>query len=167
MAESSSASIITVALGIAGTLVGAAIGAYASIKGQTIQTERETIFACVAFIDKKEELVRSRAEAFLLAMSDEISFFREHNEFEVRVAREKIAPLQRAAFSLSAYAGPNLALKSLNVVTASDAALMPENPQQLQVAVQNILKATSEWDPAFRAELIELKQRRDSCQKPS
>ncbi|MFN3885717.1 MAG: hypothetical protein ACK4MG_02060 [Aquabacterium sp.] len=165
MAETSS--IITAALGITGTLVGAAIGAYASIKGQSIQTERETVAACVASIDKKEELIRSRAEAFLLAMSDEISFFREHNEFELREAREKIAPLQRAAFSLSAYAGPNLALKSLGVVTASDAALTPENAQQLQSAINGIFKSTSEWDPAFRAELSELKQQRAACQKQS
>lgn len=89
MAESNTFALVASILGVAGTLAGTAVGAYASLKAQSMQTERDEVAACIASIDKKDELLRSKAEAFLVAMSDEISFFREHHEFEVRLAREK------------------------------------------------------------------------------
>jgi hypothetical protein len=146
-----------------GTVVGSIIGGGAVVGSQYMQGQRELNIACQTTFTKQEELLRQRAEIFLVAVSEQISFFRQNNQFEVSKAREKLGEVQKAAFSLSAYASPDLSIKSIAVVTAIDAALDPMQSSDIRSSASRVQEALSSWEISFKLETQALLERRAQC----
>jgi hypothetical protein len=162
VASESPAALKAALYGAVGTFLGAVVGAAAALGGSYFQLKRETVIQCEARTEKQVEVVRTRAEAFAVALSDQISFFRENNEFEVREARRKLGEVQKAAFALSVYAGPELSKSSLLLVGAIDSAVNPSSPQR-GAAIQNLFASAQAWHPMLQAELSSLKSQRAGC----
>lgn len=116
--------IAPVIVGAIGALLGAVIGAGATLKSQSLQSQREMASQCIASNAKREETLRQKAELYVAALSEQVAFFQQNNSFGVRDAREKLADVQKTAFVLSIYAGQDLSSKSIATVRSMEAVFM-------------------------------------------
>lgn len=167
MPEPTNSPMFPAILGVVATLLGAAIGAGATLKSQQIQGQHEMVSQCIVASITREETLRKKAETYVAALSDQISFFQQNHEFEVRKAREKLSEVQKAALVLSVYAGQDLSLKSIAAVMAIEAALVPSSVTEWDSALKQLNEAAAAWHPSFRSELKSIADERIACKNPS
>ncbi|MGH8807404.1 MAG: hypothetical protein ACREX0_05960 [Noviherbaspirillum sp.] len=119
-------------------IVGGAITTVLSGKYQMetaqAQIQKDVRLAQVQALEKEEQLVREKFEALMVEMSDLISYMDANNIFPVAVAKERLAKCRKAAFALSAHAGPKLSLAALAVVEATNSAFAPSAQDMAVVA---------------------------------
>jgi len=111
---------------LGGTLTTSLSGKY-QMEAARAQIQKDVRLAQVQTLDKREQLIREKFESLMIEMSDLISYLDANNSFPVAVAKERLAKCRRAAFALSAHAGPSLSLAALTIVDVTNSALTPSS----------------------------------------
>lgn len=89
------------------------------------QIQKDVRLVQIQTLEKKEQIIREKFEGLMVEMSDLISYMNANTIFPVAVAKERLAKCRKAAFALSAHAGPSLSQAALSAVEANNWAFAP------------------------------------------
>lgn len=156
-------------LSIAGGTITTSLSGKYQMETARAQIQKDIRLTQVQTLEKREQLIREKFESLMVEMSDLISFLDSNNSFPVAVAKEHLAKCRRAAFALSAHAGPSLSLAALAVVEATNSAFTPDsqNINAMLDATKAISATTAKLRIEFDKELSGFVLQRSQLEKPS
>lgn len=163
MTSSEKISLIVAVLAIIGGTVSTILSGKYQMETAQAQIQKDVRLAQVQALDKKEQLIREKFEALMVEASDLVSYLDAHNSFPVADAKERVAKWRRAAFALSAHAGPDLSAAALKSVEVMNFALSPTRSQDISALVatsKDILTAAANLRQEFDKELSMLAAQR-------
>lgn len=151
MANTERMSLWVAILGIIGMAATTALSGYFHHSTNRAQIEKDVHLVILQSFLSREKLVREKYETLITEMSDLISFL-DKNRVVVSEAKEKLTHVRKAAFSLSAYANPELSQTALLTVEAINIALSPQSQAEAYAAVKNVVTLSEKLSEEFRKE---------------
>lgn len=121
--------------------------------------------ACVQRVDNQEKLLREKGENFLAAMGDLLNYSVFAKTSTKQELAENAGPLIKAGIVMSAYAPPELGLRSLmisNSVRVGSLASMHQFDEK--AAMETVDESFGKWHSAFYDALSTLDNERKKCE---
>lgn len=149
-------------LAIAGGAITTVLTGKYQMESAQAQIQKDVRLTQIQALEKKEQIVREKFEALMVEMSDMISFLNANTVFPVAVAKERLAKCRRAAFALSAHAGPALSVAALSVVEVVNGALRPSVQDTAVMAGvdRSVAASAAKLTSEFEKEISELSAQR-------
>ncbi|WP_214510551.1 hypothetical protein [Pseudomonas brassicacearum] len=151
-------SIASAVLAAVTGIVGAGIGAYATLAS----SEKARIESCIKRIDDQEQRTREKAEVLLGDIGHFIGVTATNDDSKMLEPGQKII---KSAFELTAYGPPELNLVSIHLAVVILEGLIAETPEQKIESVKNARTALNGWSPNYVKLMNEFEQSRLNCRQ--
>lgn len=148
--------IATTALAALTGIIGAGIGAYATLAS----SEKVRIESCIKRIDDREQRTREKAEALLGNIGRFIGTSTTNDASKIAEPAQKLI---QSAFELTAYGPPELNVVSLHMAAMIYQGLTAKSPEQKEKAIISAGTALNGWSPSFSKLMNEFEKDRSDC----
>lgn len=118
--------------------------------------------SCVARIDAKESLVRSKAEAFFSAQGGIVSIAA-HKTQEEAAVEKLIDEATRAGYALSSYFDGRLAITTQLLALSIGTRLDAKTPMPTEKETEDYKKLMTEWESLYREFFSSIGEARKDC----
>lgn len=149
--------IATAAIAALTGIVGAGIGAYATLAS----SEKVRIESCIKRIDDREQKTREKAEALLGNIGRFIGVTAGvGDDYKMAEPGQKII---QSAFELTAYGPPELNLISIHLAVVIHQGLTAKTPEQKMEAIKSAGTALNGWSPNYSKLMVAFEKSRVDC----
>lgn len=165
MSEAANTSKFSIIFPVACTLIGVfATSTFTWLTSyQTASLSQKS--ACIQRIDTQEKLLREKGETFLAAMGDMLNYSIFPKTSTARELAENASPLIKAGVVMSAYAPPELGLRSMMISNSVRAgALASMHKLDEDAAMGTIDESFGKWHSAYYDALNSLDKQRQKCE---
>lgn len=121
--------------------------------------------SCIQRIDTQEKLLREKGESFLAALGDMLNYTTFPKTSTQQELAENAGPLIKAGIVMSAYAPPELGLRSMMISNSIRAgALASMHKLDEDAAMGTINDSFGKWHTAYYDALSSLDEQRRACE---